>query len=349
MVKSLKAICFRIFAFMASILVSDHGAVADDAVALYDLVRAAQSKNGDNDAYKQGQIAFAVEYQPPEHPKYGAFRPVEIRGRVMWSDDDALWIYKAKDPDKFVHSEHLRTSLENSPTRYLMINNKDNYYAYNIHYNKLFIKKVKGSSTVDFLLDVMPASNWFMCCAPEHKGGRPWIEMIGPSSPVMKPNDSISIIRDGSLIRQTRMLSNGAVSTTSFSLDWDGNVVQHNFVPGGRNPEIRSCVYEWDRSPAGVCVLRRCVSQQFKAGSDKETNYKYDLKIESIDLKKKIRSSDLSLPALLSLLPRDVYINDQITHKGYYPNKNLRISTNKLDTAAEVIAREGFLAREPPK
>jgi riboflavin synthase len=71
-------------------------------MALYELVKAAQARNRDLAAYREGRLSFTVEYHPSYQPILKKdFHAVQIRGQVIWKGDDALWIYRARDPDGF--------------------------------------------------------------------------------------------------------------------------------------------------------------------------------------------------------------------------------------------------------
>lgn len=343
-----------IYAYCTSVLIGVSTGVVNltgaqdnfsEEVALYELIRAAQARNLDSPEYDEGRIAFTVEYQPPSSDRFGSFRPVRLRGRLTWRGRNGLWFFQAQDPDKYCFGVDLIEEVENAPKQYqLIIGSK--VHAYNNNTNVLYIKPYNGSTATSFLLDVMPLSNWFRCCPPNHEDGRPWIEMIGPSAPVMSPGDSMSIVRDGQLIHQTRTLDVGGTVTTTFSLQWDGNVVRNHFTGAGQRVKSSLVTYEWGRDRSGSCVLKRCEAKEFEPGSDTEVRRSYTLTIDSVDLERPVRASEISFAAFLSMLPHDVLVKDSVSNKQYYPNPGVNPSRLRFDRLAEVIANEGFLDKD---
>ena len=342
---------FQVFSLAAVFLTvcaepSDGREGVEGDPALFDLVKAAQTRNLELDAYKQGRLEFSVVFQYPSSPGHDAPRPVRVRGQVTWKGDDhALWAFRAQDPDKVAFGVPLTADLEDVPLQYLMLNG-DKLYGYNFRANNLYIRPFNGVHGISDLLDVMPRAHWFRCCPPHHIPGRPWIESIGPAAPVVRPGDTLSIERDGDFVRQTRVQPNGSTSTTTFSLEWDGNIVSHRYFDSERNAVSKLIRYEWGRVPSGVCVLKSCEAKEFKPGSETEVDWSYQLEIESVELDRPVFASEVSPEALLSMLPSDVVIDDDVTGKRYYANRDVKLPQSRFDQLAEIVSSEGFLKKE---
>lgn len=327
-------------------LASVRADVASDA-ALYDLLKAAQARNMDPGASRQGRISFAVDYRPCPLP--GAPREpsvVRVRGQIVWRDDRTLWVFRAQSPEMYGFGIPLTAELDAAPTLYYLTI-KEKSYTYNPLTNVLFVRAYRdGRHAASSLLEVRPLTNWFVFIAPHHLDGRPWLEMIGPDAPAVQPEDVVTIGRDGDVVRQVRTLDNGSVQTVDFSLAWDGNVVRCEFDDRGPSPSPRSVRYDWARTASGRCVLKRCQAARTngRRGGAVET---YDLTIESVDLDRPVRASEVSEAALMALLPRDVLIEDEIADRQYLLNPGSRSGLPPFDRLAEEIAKDGFLRPRP--
>ncbi|MEW4568808.1 hypothetical protein AB1L88_13160 [Tautonia sp. JC769] len=313
---------------------------------LYQLIMAAQVLNLESPDYQEGRLDFDIEYQPPPAPHNLNPQPVRARGKTIWKGETSLWVYRAQAPDeRNVFGSPLVEALESAPTQYFLFDRKQTY-AYNHKTNTLHRSRRVSEYHSLHVLNVNPHDLWFRCRSPVPSSGRSWAEMIARGGPVIGPGDRVSIAREGGHIRHTREIADGGTSTITFSLQWDGNVVHSRYSGANRDERDVERSYEWGRDEDGLCILKRYEFKEFEPGSDTKLHQSLSITLDSVDLRRPVSAGDVSPRSLIAMLPRDVFINDRIAGKRYFPNPGVKPPRIEFDRLAEIVAGEGFLVKD---
>lgn len=321
------------------------GQQAEPDEDLYNLILAAQVRNLEAPEYRDGRLDFTLEYQGPSSPLRPNPRPVRMRGKTIWKGEKSLKVFQAEDPDKSVFGSPLEAELATAPTEYALFDGSSTF-SYNQRTNTLHISSSPGSFHAWSLIDVDPHSLWFRCRFPNSGSGRGWIEMFKRSGPVIGPEDRISIDREGDHILHTRTMTDGGTSTITFSLQWDGNVVHSRYSGANRDERDIELSYEWGRDEDGLCILKRYEFKEFEPRSDTKLHQSLSITLDSVDLRRPVSAGDVSPRSLIAMLPRDVFVNDRIAGKRYFPNPGVKPPRIEFDRLAEIVAGEGFLVKD---
>jgi len=261
--------------------------------------------------------------------------------RVTWKGEAALWTYRLGSLSDREFSD------DGEPLSYAFRNQKI-FCVYFPRLNTLYVNPNDAGVTyaTEVYLEVIPPGSWFGCYPPHHVGRSMWAEMIGPGSRAMRPGASVTVGRDGDVVRQVRTDPEGGTMTTDFSLKWDGNVIRNDYAGDPQGPlELE---YEWMRSPTGRCLLKRYEMRRHAPDRGSSVVERYSIEVESVNLERPVGSSQCSFEALMSLLPHDVYVVDYVEDKHYFPNTRVGVLDEELGKLAEVVASQGFLTGGAP-
>jgi len=314
--------------FCAVVLAHSMGSLPDDEAALY---RMMQDRITENEArLRHGQFRFYVERKYRSNP-----HPVKLQGTVVWDGEKAFWIYSISDPDKIIKPTFAWASDLNAARTEYMIKQNLEMMMYNGSSNSIHVNKWDKDAKLTGLelYDVLPASNWYVCYAPAQETGSPWRRMIGPSSPGMAADSTMSIRESSGNIVQTRIDRSGEHTfQITFNMAMRGNVSSFESVEKSTGLH-RKGEYDWELR-GDYCILRNYRYTETDKGGNIRSYYV--LKVSEFD-EKKPQNSNFSFEALKGLVPQDVVVVNHINNKVYHANKVVGISEETFDKLSKTL------------
>ncbi len=271
--------------------------------------------------------------------------PVRAMGHFTWSGTDGFWACRLSDPDHIATGRGTYTrSIAEASVEYKLLS-KDKFYSYYASNSSLHVYEYKNRYLSTFyLFDLYPTTLWDQCCAPLQGRGRPWSEMIDANSLASQPDSTHQIIQVGNKeYKHIRVDPKFGTMRTTYSLEYGGHVVEHDYDFSNGKGESKHILYEWDKIGRAV-VLKRCEARKMFADDPKRPKSTFVVNISKVDLATRVPHSKLTLESFSDLLPSNTFVNDHINTKTYSLHRSNKYSDEALKDLAKKV-RSGSLLK----
>jgi hypothetical protein len=314
---------------------------ADDR-ALYELLRDAQVTNAAS--LPTGIMSFRVVHELQRNEP-----PIEVKGTLTWEGSNALWAFRMTDPkkratDTFEHA----APLDAVRPEYILVEGQTIHW-YNAYRNVIFVNKfdspADGGASF-YLFAVGPQWQWYRCCPPSHLGGRLFKDLIGPDSPAMSADSTMTVRKTAAgPIEIVRDDPGVGTLTMTFDPALGANLTEIRYLPRSNRARGMHGVYTWRQLPDGRCVLDSCECQEMQAGSNTEIRSAYRFQLLSFDPEPHAATARLDLNALREFVPRNALVIDHVAKKTYSVFPNATESPESYRAAAAILRSRGFLKK----